>query len=1062
MPDITDATLETEVGFDYSQSYEYTYGIAEDNTQSVTGTATVSTAASGTLPAAANSVTGASTPTTTATGTLSNLIGALTGVNTATVTASGTIVGDGAFIGTAAVQTSASSTITSIGEVAGINTATVSATGTLPRGVSDVIGPEWRLIRDTDTVETELYNVEVEDTFNPFGDYAIAKIDDTTGTKFDQYERATRVAFQLSTDGGLSFTELFEGYVVERRELEQQGADALEIEAYSFDQFLRRNKVSNDQSGKQLVSALEDIIKTDTPVAWNANNVTVGDSQELTKSYRGEPVEAALKDLAFKSVNEEFGVNDAQEFFFRPREITHIDRGIDNTQWFNYDIPELAKESINEVEVFFDDGNRSVIVDDGTDKLDLQNNLNLPDPGTQKAEINRPNITDIADAEDEGRQFLNLRNATLTGTVTTFGLFAAEPGDTIDITITPRGIDGEFQIAAVNYKWGRDETELTIVEKKGNDNAEVLFRLTEAVDRVSLRSANRDGTKNRITTTNATALVETTTDADGTIADAEKVVNDGRNVIRDGWVGDRPPVIDTIALGSGGAGLSRSNTDLTNQIASASPSKTLPDSTTVEYSASFTESGVEEVGLFSSAGELIYRATFDAAISVDGTVSVTLTVSNDSSVSRGVLTTDGQTAVRDILADNSPNAPDEYAYGSGTSDSQESDTALDNELIREDLTEVLIQSADSSFDSIVEDFTDTDPVAVNGKVEHLQSAFVQEGEDGTTSGLTGTETDVNFSDGEAGFIEPGGGSFEWTFTTPYTIPAKNVVIKIRDRIDDSNVVTIPEMEWYLDGIQIADVSGDKNFPLQWNDTAAFGGYNNPESWDTKGGGDLTAGETHTLHVESSDSNGNYEFDLWTIYDDRFNHESGGGGNTFDNTVDSDNGHLDDPQLAPHQTDVSFATASTRREVTEARAASTWNNVEQAQYIELANDGSTFTRVTNSDAASVTFSSANEDVDTNIGLSRGGGPQSATPRFGFQPQELSVWELFANPAAVLPDGIGEATTRAIVSPNTIDGETVAEAGLFGDNTLLTRHRLAAFDVLSGQRIASAEQTGFDNA
>ena len=57
----------------------------------------------------------------------------------------------------------------------------------------------------------------------------------------------------------------------------------------------------------------------------------MGDEQELTRSYQGEAVETVLRDLAFKSNNEDFGVNDDLDFFFRERETVHIDRGIDNT-----------------------------------------------------------------------------------------------------------------------------------------------------------------------------------------------------------------------------------------------------------------------------------------------------------------------------------------------------------------------------------------------------------------------------------------------------------------------------------------------------------------------------------------------------------------------------------------------------------------------------------------------------------------------------------------------------------------------------------------------------------
>ena len=70
-------------------------------------------------------------------------------------------------------------------------------------------------------------------------------------------------------------------------------------------------------------------------------------------------------------------------------------------------------------------------------------------------------------------------------------------------------------------------------------------------------------------------------------------------------------------------------------------------------------------------------------------------------------------------------------------------------------------------------------------------------------------------------------------------------------------------------------------------------------------------------------------------------------------------------------------------------------------------------------------------------------------------------MFANPDATVTDGISETLTRAIVPPNTtgIVGETVREAGLKSNGTLLTRHVLADFTLLADQRLASSEITRF---
>ncbi|AFH21816.1 hypothetical protein OSG_eHP10_00030 [environmental Halophage eHP-10] len=901
-----------------------------------------------------------------------------------------------------------------------------------------------------------VYDVDpVVDTANPFGDYGVFKADDRGGEVFDRFPRGEQVEFYAPQET----TPRLSGYVVERRENEQAGADALEVEVYSFDQFLRRNTVTNDQRGNTIAQALADIIQTDTPVSYVAGNVDVGDEQELTRSYQGEAVETVLRDFAFKSNNEEFGVNDALEFFFRPRETEHIDRGIDNTEWFRYDIPELGKEAINEVEVWFDGGEESVIVDDGTDKLDLQDNLGLPSPGTQRAELNRPLVTDIADAEDIGRKYLKFRNSTLSGTVTTFGLYDAEPGDTIDITIDSRGIDSEFVIAGVEYRWGVDETILTIIERRG-DVDDILTDLNDSVQRVEMEGANRDAPSNRITTTNATALVDVSVDADGNTPDAVRFVNDGRRAVRDGWRGAGLPDVSTLVVGSDNAGLSRSNDTLRNQIASASVSQALPNATSVEFSTSVTQTGIQELGLETANGRLITRAVFSSPVDLDGTVTVTLGVDNDASVSRGVITTDGQTAVRDVLANNSPALPDRYAYGDDGSAVSESDAALGNELVDVSLEEILIQDAALSgeWDNITSNKTATDPLTTdNDELAVAQVCFTTEGEDFTNaSGDVGISGDV-YSDGQVRAVDTTGATIKWDFTPGYDIPAGELGIQVRD--DDGGAGTgsdgIAAFEWRFNGDLVDEnPTTGGNFVLGWSDIAA--GFYSGVAWTSPA---LDAGTTYTISVECTDGGAlgdQYGIDVLAPYDKRFESDL-----FFDDDNGGSGGYLDGPELFPSVVDVSFATATTRRNITEANFTSTWNDTSNNQYIELANDGSTFTRFNNADTGSVTFASPDKGVDTNIGLSRFGSRTTATPQQGFNGQAIQDWDLTANPDAVFTDDIGETLTRAVIAPGTIDGETVREAGLkhAATNTLLTRHELAEFTVESSQRISSAESSTF---
>ena len=270
MTDVPDSTLEAEQDLDYTQSYNYDYGLVDEGTLVTQSIATASTQA-----------------TTVATGE-----GLATSTATATTDATTQAIGNGATTATAFAQTSASTTATSTVNVSSVATATTDAQTVVSDAELVQSAVEWRVTRDGEFVEDTVFDVDpVVDTANPFGDYAVIKMDDSNGEKFENYARGTRVDVAVSENFGITFENRFTGYVVERRETEQNGADVLEVEAYSFDQFLRRNTVTNDQQGNTIAEALEDIITTDTPVTYVVGNIDVGDEQELTRSYQGEAVE---------------------------------------------------------------------------------------------------------------------------------------------------------------------------------------------------------------------------------------------------------------------------------------------------------------------------------------------------------------------------------------------------------------------------------------------------------------------------------------------------------------------------------------------------------------------------------------------------------------------------------------------------------------------------------------------------------------------------------------------------------------------------------------------------
>ncbi len=1051
MPDVPESTIEAESDLDYTTSYDYDYGLVEDTTGGqVSGTATATSTAQGQIVGA--TIEGVTDATSTATGLIANA--SVQGITTATTTATGLIP----FVR---------------GDVTAISTATGDITAATP---AVDLGTQYQIVRDQTTVESDLYNVQITDTANPFGNFAIAYIDDQSGAKFNQYNRGTRVDFEYSTNNGISYTNRFSGYVVEARELDQQGADSLEVECYSFDQFLRRDTVSNDLSGKTISEALESIIKNDTPVTWNASNVTVVDDQELTRSYRGELVENALKSLRSISGNEAFGVNTSVEFFFEPNEASAAPRNIDNSQWFNYDIPEQGKETINEVTVYYAEGEKSVTVDNGGDKQELQDSLGTSGPVTLAQEVSRPDIDNIEDARDVGEQILDERENTLTGTVTTYGLLDAQPGDVINITIEPRGIDDNFRIAELQYNWGEATTQLTVVEKKGDQDT-VIVRLSDSVKRLETQDVNRDGISNRITSTNLGVELPISGDVDGTSFSAGKVTNNLRNQLRDGWADGTTVDITEIAVGNGTSAPSRTDTSLGNELERVNVSESFPDAQSVLYEGGFSTTDIREIGLFDSSGNLLVRATIDD-ISLSSTVNVDLRidVENDDEYESGVVTTHGQTSVRDLIADNSPLTPTTYAYGSDGTAATESDTSLGTQEVTTGLDELLIQSADSDDEwTDIVSLNPTDALEIaGGELKAAQSNYFKEGEntDGSNTGFDDGSSDTDISNSNYVSLSIGENvssanySYaQWDFTVEYTIPSNDVQFWVRQASNWDGTIGsssgVPELVWEFEHANGGTYTLDTNNNLGAGLSDDFG-------WDqlpTFNSGfsisipDLEPGD-YTLRCRVTDSDGaadayQYWIDCVSMLDGRFSY-------TFDETTDA-NDALSGPELYPDLETKQFSAASTRREFDAATAEQTWNDTSNNQFIELSNDGgSNWIRTNNNSTATASFSGSSTELLTNVGISRFSSGGTNTPTDGDSAQAIDVHDLFANIAAITPADTGLADIRGIVPPGSIVGTTLSEAGELDTNgDLLTRVTFAEFTVQVSERIISSEKFSFQN-
>jgi hypothetical protein len=902
-------------------------------------------------------------------------------------------------------------------------------------------------------IEGNLFDVEVVDTANPFGSYSVGYIDDQEGSVFDTYPRGTRVDVYVDVGGG-DYELRFVGFVVERRTTEEQGADTLEVESYTFDQFLRRGTVSQSTNGQLISDALEDIITIDTPVDYNAAQVSVGEDVELTRNYRGEKVENALQSLRQKSVNEEFGVDETNEFYWRPSESTNAPKDLGDADIFAYDIPERGKRSVNEVTVFYAGGDKSVTVDNGADKEQLQSNIGTADPVTLSEEIQRHSITNLDDAIDAGNRYLNQRKPLLTGTVTTFGLEGARPGDVINIQYTPRGLDTEFRIAELEYLWGRAETRLTIVEKRGQQD-DLLVNLSDSVKRLGERDTNRDGESSRVTSTSVGVNVASTGDINGTAFTSSRITNTARNKLRDAWRGESPISVSEIAVGTDASAPKRSQNSLGNEVARVSASESLPDAYSADYSASVNESSIREIGVFDSDGDMVARAVVpDQTYSTPASISYEFTIENDPALD-GVVTNHGQTAVRDALADNNPVRPIEYGYGDDGTTATESDTALGNELARVTIDELLLQSAstESEFQSVTS-LADDAPIAAtsSGKLALLQSSFTREGENpdsGSGAGVGGI--DSAFSGGSAVTFQGSSGDVSYDFTTEYVIPESALEVYLRFV---SPVGAGPEVEVRIDGDLFATIASGEFSTLDWKSTAS-GGIT--REWT---GGDLAAGN-HTLRLNAvGGGTDQHEVDVVAPLDDRHSY-------TFDNDNGGNSGYLDGPELYPDLGEATLNEATTTRAFDTVTLDSTWSDTSGQQFIAVSRDGgNTFLEASNTSVNEFTFGERTTSVVAKLGLSRYGSRSTATPQQGFQGQSVSDYSLLADILAIQPEDNGQASVSAIVDVGEygLVGEVFREGGEFdGSGQLLTRASFAEVDLLSTgpERVLSSEDVNWSN-
>lgn len=587
---------------------------------------------------------------------------------------------------------------------------------------------EFRAVRQaSNTVDTDLYDLRpLREAFDRFASGATLSFIDSDGTKIDDYPYGQRVDVDRSTDGGASWTTRFSGWAVDTTRTQRDGLPQVDVDIVGNDHLLRRNTIEKDYSSQAKSAILEDIVKTFTAVDWNGGaDVSVQNDASIAPSFRGVKPDGAIGQIASESANEEYGVDENFNFFFRQQSISRAPP-IGNADVIDHDLPTKGKRAINRFRLYYGSSlGNVVVVEDREAQKDLKAKLGTASNAIIADSDSKPEISSEDRAEAIARERLGTRSVIQTGTITVpLGRFSTSAGDVFELTLGDAGIAGvDFRVAQIDYRWQRGETQLTIARKAGGDIDDLLVSLSDSLANVRMRDADPNATETRYlgpirsgVTVSASATLTTKTRASGGFVMGQSQMGQGTgdtlgagvantasvatetkratvgllNLMRDLWQDGNSAFTDLSHLGVGTDDSTATKADDALQSAvdrvavekfgATSNNDEFEIIATVPAGGVFAQSTLRELGPFDAdtAGTLYHRLTHaDVDLDADTRLKVHLvfTVDNDSD-QQGVITNTGQQRIVDLLIGESGHEPSDFVYGTGTTDPAVGDTSL--------------------------------------------------------------------------------------------------------------------------------------------------------------------------------------------------------------------------------------------------------------------------------------------------------------------------------------------------------------------------------------------------
>ena len=348
-------------------------------------------------------------------------------------------------------------------------------------------GSVWRLYDPTaETYEEAMIDCTVQDAYSRFARRATVTLSDPSGTLAARYPRKTPLQL-LAADTELAVPALrFGGYVDDIK----TDAGTTVLELLSFDFWLRARKVYSVVTTETISAVLQNLIEAYTPLEWDASLVSVQNDIEITRTWKGDALDAVLAEISSMSAGEEWGATDEGKFFFRPQATRRSPRDFVEGEWSTADFEEDGRAEVNKVTIYYGETSTGAVsLQDRVSQKLLQERFGSPRPVVIEAVKTYPEIATEDAARAKAAQILADRQVIRTGTLETWGALAVRPGDVCRVEVEDQQVDGDYRVAQIEYSWSEERTVVTLAENS-DGVVDVLVELSDEVSRIDARAAD--------------------------------------------------------------------------------------------------------------------------------------------------------------------------------------------------------------------------------------------------------------------------------------------------------------------------------------------------------------------------------------------------------------------------------------------------------------------------------------------------------------------------------------------------------------------------------------------